>query len=75
MWLMSQSPDDFDAEEDNFLENIGLAVSFRTNAVKPKALRTILGSDVDLAALPSGVAATRLPGRPTFVRVQAWEPH
>ncbi len=74
MWLMSQSPDDFDSEEDNFLENIGLAVSFRTNASKPRALRTILGADVDLASLPAGIAVTRLPGRTSYVRVQAWEP-
>lgn len=41
--MMSQSPDDFDQEEDNFLENIGLAVSFRTNATKPKILKNDLG--------------------------------
>ena len=74
IWLMSQSPDDFDQEEDNFLENIGLAISFRTNAVRPRTLRTILGADVDLASLPSGVAVTRLPGRNSYIRVQAWEP-
>jgi DNA sulfur modification protein DndE len=74
IWLMSQSPDDFDQEEDNFLENIGLAVSFRTNATKPKTLRTILGADVDLAALPAGIAVTKLPGRGSYVKVQAWEP-
>ena len=74
MWLMSQSPDDFDQEEDNFLENIGLAVSFRTNATKVKTLRTVLGGEADLASLPAGVAITRLPGRSNFVRVQAWEP-
>jgi DNA sulfur modification protein DndE len=73
IWLMSQSPDDFDQEEDNFLENIGLAVSFRTNATKPKTLRTILGADVDLASLPAGMAVTRLPGRNSYIRVQAWE--
>lgn len=74
IWLMSQSPDDFDAEEDNFLENIGLAISFRTNAVKPKALRAVLGSNVELASLPAGVAVTRLPGSKNISRVQAWEP-
>jgi DNA sulfur modification protein DndE len=74
IWMMSQSPDDFDQEEDNFLENIGLAISFRTNAIRLKTLRTILGADVDLASLASGVAVTRLPGRNSYVRVQAWEP-
>ncbi len=75
IWLMSQSPDDFDAEEDNFLENIGLAISFRTNAVKPKALRAVLGNNIELSTLPAGVAVTRLPGERNFVKVQAWEPH
>src|SRR6185437_15558101 len=61
IWLMSQSPDDFDKEQDDFLENIGLAVSFRTNATRLKTLRTVLGGDVDLSSLPAGVAVTRLP--------------
>ena len=73
IWLLSQSPDDFDQEEDNFLENIGLAVSFRTNATRVKTIKAVLGGDVDLASLPVGVAVTRLPGRPSFVKVQAWE--
>lgn len=74
IWLMSQSPDDFDQEEDNFLENIGAAICFRTNATKVKTLRTVLGGEVDLASLQAGVAITRLPGQKSFVRVQAWEP-
>jgi DNA sulfur modification protein DndE len=71
---LSQSPDDFDQEEDNFLENIGLAISFRTNATRLKTLRTILGADVDLSSLPAGVAVTRPAGKNSYVRVQAWEP-
>jgi DNA sulfur modification protein DndE len=74
VWLLSQSPDDFDQEEDNFLENIGLAISFRTNATRLKTLRTILGADVDLSSLPAGVAVTRPAGKNSYVRVQAWEP-
>jgi DNA sulfur modification protein DndE len=71
--LMSQSPDDFDSEDDNFLENIGLAVSFRTNAVRPRALIAVLGQTMDLGALPNGIAVTRIPGKPGVVRVKAWK--
>lgn len=71
-FLISQSPDDYDQEDENFLENIGLAVSFRTNALSTGAIRAVLGQPVDLGSLPSGVCATRLPGKPGIVRVKAW---
>lgn len=71
-FLISQSPDDYDREDENFLENIGLAVCFRTNA-RSSALSVILGQSVDLAALPNGVCVTRLPDRPGIARVRAWE--
>lgn len=73
MFLISQSPDDYDSEDENFLENIGLGMSFRTNAMRPSALRAVLGENVDLGGLPNGVAVTRLPGRPGVVRVKTWE--
>lgn len=74
VFLMSQSPDDFDAEEDNFLEQIGLALSFNTSATKAKALKAFLGHPVDLTALATGVAVTRFPGQTSIVRIKAWEP-
>ncbi|MGK9231956.1 DndE family protein [Inquilinus limosus] len=70
--LISQSPDDFAQEDENFLENIGLAVSFRTNA-RGSALKAVLGESVDLAGLPNGVCVTRLPDRRGVIRVKAWE--
>ena len=73
IFLISQSPDDYDSEEDNFLENVGLAVCFKTNATSSRALRAWLGQNVDLASLPTGVALTRLPGQPGITRVKAWE--
>lgn len=72
VFLISQSPDDYDQEDENFLENIGLAVSFRTNAQSSGAIRAVLGQPIDLGSLPKGVCATRLPGKPGVVRVQAW---
>lgn len=73
--FMSQSPDDFDAEEDNFLENIGLAMSFNTSAPRARALQSFLGQRVDLSGLAKGIAVTRLPERTEVVRVKAWEPN
>ena len=73
IFLISQSPDDYDQEEDNFLENVGLAMCFRTNATSSRALKSWLGQQVDLGALPAGVAVTRLPGNTSVTRVRAWE--
>jgi DNA sulfur modification protein DndE len=72
--LISQSPDDFAQEDEDFLANIGLLFSFRTNA-KPGSLQRVFGDRVDLAGLPNGVCVTRLPdpGRRKPVRVQAWQ--
>lgn len=71
-FLISQSPDDYDGEDENFLENIGLAVCFRTNA-RSTALSAALGQQVDLGGLPNGVCVTRLPDRPGIIRVKAWD--
>lgn len=71
VFLMSQSPDDFDGEKEDFLENIGLGACFRTNA-RSKGLQALLGQQVDLAGLPDGVCVTRLVDR-GLTRVQAWE--
>jgi DNA helicase HerA-like ATPase len=72
IFLISQSPDDYDQEDDNFLENVGLAMCFKTNAAAARVLKAWLGQTVDLGALPMGVAVTRLPGQTGVTRVQAW---
>ena len=69
--LISQSPDDFD-EDENFIENLGIALCFRTLA-KPGPLKTLLGQVVDLAGLPNGIATTRLPPYTGPSRVVAWQ--
>lgn len=73
LFFMSQSPDDFDREEDNFLENIGLALTFDSSAHRARALKAFLGQPVELSGLAAGVAVTRIPGRSGIVHVQAWE--
>ena len=74
--LISQSPDDFAQEDEDFLANIGLLFSFRTNA-KASSLTRVYSEKVDLAGLADGVCITRLPGDPRRARptkVQAWTP-
>jgi len=73
--LISQSPDDFAGEDEDFLANIGLLFSFRTNA-RHAALQRVFGEKVDLAGLSDGVCVTRIPDthrgrRP--LKVQAWQ--
>jgi DNA sulfur modification protein DndE len=70
--MISQSPDDFAQEKENFLENIGLSLCFRTNA-QSSALKAVLGEKVDLGALQNGVMVTRLPSKRGVMKVQAWE--
>lgn len=72
VFLMSQSPEDYDSEDDNFLENVGLSLCFKTNATSSRALRALFGQTLDLASLATGVAVTRLPGQREVTRVQAW---
>ena len=42
VFLISQSPDDFDTVEDNFLDQIGLTACFRSNGTSPRVLRACL---------------------------------
>jgi DNA sulfur modification protein DndE len=68
--LISQSPDDFSGDDEDFLENLGIGVCLRTNA-KPAAINRMLGRAEDLAGLGKGVAITRLPDS-GVVRVKIW---
>ena len=71
IWLLSQSPDDFDQPKFNFTREMGLSIAFSCVLEKPKMLETLLGSKIDprrLSQLPSGVALTRLPGSDAAIR-------
>ncbi len=77
IWLLSQSPDDFDQPRYNFAREIGLAIVFSCVLEKPKMLEAVLGGKVNpkrLSQLPPGVALTRVPGSKAPVEVQAWQP-
>jgi len=73
VFLISQSPEDYDTAEEDFLDQIGLTVCFKANGTSPRVLKACLGQTVDLAGLPDGVAVTRLPGQKGISRVKAWE--
>ena len=71
--FMSQSPDDYDGSNEDFLTNVGLTVAFRTNA-KPASLKRVLGDTVDLSGLETGHCFTRLSNdskKP--IKVKVWE--
>jgi DNA sulfur modification protein DndE len=72
VFLISQSPEDYDTAEEDFLNQIGLTVCFKANGSSPRVLKACLGQSVDLAGLPDGVAVTRLPGQ-ALSRLKAWE--
>jgi len=73
VFLISQSPEDYDTAEEDFLDQIGLTVCFRANGSSPRVLKACLGQTVDLAGLPDGVAVSRLPGQSSVSRIKAWE--
>jgi DNA sulfur modification protein DndE len=77
IWLLSQSPDDFDQPKYNFAREMGLALVFSCVLERPKMLEAVLGGKVNpkrLSQLPAGVALTRVPGSDAPVEVQAWQP-
>ena len=74
IFLMSQSPQDYDSEEDNFLENVGLPLCFNTNSTSTRVLRSMFKQSIDLASLPPGVVVTKLSSTNEVLKVQAWKP-
>jgi hypothetical protein len=73
VFLISQSPDDYDTPDEDFLEQIGLTVSFKSNGQSARVLRSCFGQTIDLAALGEGIGITRLPGQSKLTRVRAWQ--
>jgi len=71
--LVSQSPDDFDGDDEGYLDNMGLTAAFATQA-KAGPTRTIFGSGVSLNDLPVGNAVCRIRTDARTRRVVAWRP-
>lgn len=66
--LASQSPDDYEGEADDYLENIGLPVCFKTNADSTKVLENMFKHKPQMAALQSGVCLTLKDGRAVKIK-------
>ena len=71
--LVSQSPDDFEGEDDSFLDNMGLTLAFNTQA-KAGPTRRIFGAAVSLADLPVGEGLCRIRTEARTRRLLAWRP-
>jgi hypothetical protein len=70
--LISQKPDDFEGEDDDFLAEMGLVVCFGTNAAET-AVRRILGAGASLTTLKKGEAYVRARGDAKARKVMAWK--
>jgi DNA sulfur modification protein DndE len=66
--LASQSPDDYDGAGDDYLENIGLPICFKTNAASNQVLQNMFRGKVSFATLPSGVFMTIKDSKPIKVK-------
>ena len=71
--LVSQSPDDFEAAEDGYLDNMGLTLAFNTQA-RAGPTRRIFGDGYTLTGLNVGEALCRVRSEAKTRRVVAWEP-
>ena len=69
--LISQSPDDFTGEDDEFLSEMGLVVAFATNAPPRNAAR-ILGKGANLGTLRTGECLIKRRGDSTAKKVKSW---
>jgi len=69
--LVSQSPDDFSGEDDEFLDNMGLVAAFATNA-KPGAVSRVLGRTANLTSLQTGQCFVRRTADQVAKKIQAW---
>jgi len=69
--LVSQSPDDFEGEDDAFLDNMGLTLSFNTQA-KAGPTRRIFGGGSSLSDIPVGEALCRIRTEARTRRVLCW---
>lgn len=70
--LISQSPDDFANEEEEFLAEMGLVAAFASNA-RPAAVSRIFGKGANLTKLSTGQCWVKMRGDSVAHRVIAWE--
>jgi hypothetical protein len=71
--LISQSPDDFDGDDEGFLDNMGLTLAFNTPA-RAGPTKAVFGSGTSLADLAVGEALCRIRTEARTRRINAWRP-
>jgi DNA sulfur modification protein DndE len=69
--LISQSPNDFSNEDDDFLDNVGLTLAFNTQA-QPGPSKRIFGQSLPLTSLAPGEALSRVRLEAKTRRIVAW---
>ena len=68
--LASQSPDDYEGQSDDYMEQIGLAICFKTNATSTRVLDNMFRTrrGLNFASLEPGVCLTVIEGAPQRVK-------
>lgn len=68
--MASQSPDDYEGQSDDYLEQIGLPICFKTNATSTAVLNNMFKSKrgLNFSALEPGMCLTVLEGNQTKVK-------
>lgn len=70
VFMASQSPDDYEGQSDDYMEQIGLPICFRTNATSTTVLNNMFRSRPNFASLDPGTCLTVLNGQST--RLKSW---
>ncbi len=70
--LVSQSPDDFEYNQDSYLDNMGLTLAFNTQA-KPGPTKRIFGNSSPLTSLQIGEAFCRIRTEAKTNKILCWK--
>ncbi len=70
--LASQSPDDYEGAADDYLEQIGLPVCFRTNANSPQVLKNMFRATPNFSTLEKGVCLSVLELAGSMVKIKVF---
>ena len=73
IFLISQSPDDFENAEDGYLDNMGMTVAFNTQA-NPGPTKRIFGKGHSLSSLGIGEALCRIRLEAKTRKIVSWRP-
>lgn len=70
--LASQSPDDYEGTADDYLEQIGLPVCFRTNATSSRILNNMFGRTPNFSSLDPGICLSVLEPGGDMCKIKAF---